>query len=304
VSLVTATLVAGAVLVAVPGVSQAARLAPATKPAPLDYLSLGDSYSIGYQPGLPGGGGSPGYTAYVAKKQKLTLENFGCGGATTTSILDSVGCGDPAATDAVAYPDTTQEAAAVAFIEANPGKVALVTVSIGGNDITACASNADPVGCVQSATTTVQTNVTTLVDDLSTALLANGDGTARIVGITYPDVILGDWVYPSGATNQTLAEESVVAFDDFVNPALDTAYTSVTGGSFVNVTTAPYKLATAGDDTSFGSTTKLKPYGTIPDNVWEICTLTYFCSQGNIHANTKGYTFIGKLIEADLVSTP
>ena len=37
----------------------------------------------------------------------------------------------------------------------------------------------------------------------------------------------------------------------------------------------------------------------IPTAVWEICTLTYFCSQGNIHANTKGYKFIGTLAVAD-----
>ena len=41
---------------------------------------------------------------------------FGCGGATTSSILNVVGCaspyGPPAATDAVAYPTQTQLAAA------------------------------------------------------------------------------------------------------------------------------------------------------------------------------------------------
>jgi hypothetical protein len=76
----------------------------------------------------------------------------------------------------------------------------------------------------------------------------------------------------------------------------------VAGGSFVNVTSAKYKMAKEGDDTPLTKTTTLAPYGTIPRAVWEICTLTYFCSLGNIHANTVGYTFIGKLAVADIKS--
>ncbi len=175
------------------------------------YLSLGDSYGIGYQPGLPGGGGSPGFTAYLAKKEKMTLENFACGGATTASLLygfpvDGVGgteadptpgCADPAATDAVSYPTTTQEAAALAFINtpANYGEVALVTVSISGNDVTACASAGSPILCVEDAGTAITTNVTQVASDLQAALSANGDTTAKIVGLTYPDVLLGAAVY-------------------------------------------------------------------------------------------------------------
>ena len=287
-------------LVAVPGISQAAKTAPPY------YLSLGDSYSIGYQPGLPGGGGSPGYTAYVAKKEKMTLENFGCGGATTLSIISTSGCTDPAATDAVPYT-STQEAAALAFIAANPGQVGLVTVSISGNDVTACGTNPNPVGCVLTALTAINLNVKALVTDLRSALDSNQDATAKIIGLTYPDVLLGNWVYPTVQTTSTLAGLSVLAFDSFINPALKTIYTGVAHGGFVNVTSAPYKQATSGDDTdtintstgvSTGPTMKLKPYGVIPTSVWEICQLTYFCSQGNIHANTEGYQWIGKQIVA------
>ncbi len=44
---------------------------------------------------------------------------------------------------------------------------------------------------------------------------------------------------PVGATNPVLAALSKVAFDALINPALNTAYTSVARGAFVNVTTAP-----------------------------------------------------------------
>ena len=158
-------------LLALPTVSQAQTVPAKTKPVPKFYLSLGDSYSVGYQPGI---GATAGYTAYVAKRTKTTLENFGCGGATTTSILTVIGCGSgygpPALTDAVAYPTETQEQAAVDFIDANPGQIGLITVSIGGNDVTACGSNPDPTSCVEAADTTIQTNVTSLVDTLDNAL--------------------------------------------------------------------------------------------------------------------------------------
>ncbi len=304
VSVVGIALIAASVatvgLVATPGVTQA------SKTPPLLYLSLGDSYSVGYQPGM---GATAGYTSYVAKKEKLTLENFGCGGATTGSILTAIGCtesgyGPTALIDPVAYPTTTQEQAAINFIDApaNFGKVGLITVSIGGNDVTACGSAANPISCVTAAKTTIQTNVGSLVGALSSALTTHGDSNAKIAGLTYPDVILGDYVYPPppAVPNVTLANESTLAFDVLINPTLKTAYTSVPGGSFVNVTQAAYKLATAGDDTALTTTAKLKPYGTIPAAVWEICKLTYFCSMGNIHANTKGYTFIAKLVVADL----
>lgn len=304
---VLATCVVAVGLVTAPGASQAATTH--MKKAPELYLSLGDSYSIGYQPpsGTSLGGGSPGYTAWVAKKEKMTLENFGCGGATTSSIVNSIGCSDPAATDAVAYPDTTQEEAAVDFIAnpANAGRVGLITVSIGGNDVTGCASAGSLTAiaaCISAADTSITTNVTALVSSLNTALTAAGD-TATIVGLTYPDVILGSYVNPGGSNGQTLASESVLAFDDLINPTLQSAYTDgVPNGLFVNVTSAPYKKATTGDDSDVTGAPliNLKPYGKIPPAVWEVCTLTYFCSQQNIHANTAGYKFIGKLIVAAL----
>ncbi len=294
------------------GTSQAARPA---KPARLLYVSLGDSYSVGYQ--NPTLGNTAGFTGYVAKKEKLQLENFGCGGATTTSIFTQIGCSPSAsaATDGVAYPTTDQVDAALSFITAHPGQIGLVTVSIGGNDVTACAASPNPIACVVTAEGTIKTNVDNLVTELHAALTTGGDTSAHIVGITYPDVILGDDVFPVGATNATLAAESVTAFDALINPTLSTAYTSVPEGAFVNVTSAPYKKATTGDDTDTwsvvnsvevpsGPTTNLKGFGKgVPDSVWEVCTLTYYCSiPGDIHANTKGYNFIGSLITAKLAS--
>ena len=40
----------------------------------------------------------------------------------------------------------------------------------------------------------------------------------------------------------------------------------------------------------------MAPYGRLPVAVGEVCQLTYFCTQGNIHAHTTGYNFIGSLV--------
>jgi len=84
--MLAASLAIAAALVAVPSVSGAS--------GPMHYLSLGDSYSVGYQPS-PTSGATSGYTGVVAAANGLQLENFGCGGATTSSILtfDDVFCG-------------------------------------------------------------------------------------------------------------------------------------------------------------------------------------------------------------------
>jgi hypothetical protein len=228
----------------------------------------------------------------VAKETHQTLVNFGCGGATTTSIVSSVGCPDvlPHTAGAMTYPTTTQEAAAVAFLTAHRGHIGLITVSIGGNDVTACASQANPISCVSTAVTGIKTNVTSL----AAALRAAAGPGVPLIGLTYPDVILGSYVYPThpaAAATLSLATLSVVAFKSLINPALTNAYAS-SGGTLVDVTKA------TGAYVPLTKTVRYHPYGTIPAAVASVCTFTWFCAQGNIHATTKGYTFIGRLVVA------
>ena len=231
----TCRLRAGGVLLALTFAAAGVLGLPSTSPAAAAssaltyYVSLGDSYSVGYQPGL---GATPGYTVYVAKKTHLKLVNFGCGGATTTSIIAAVGCPDPLphTTGAVLYPTTTQAAAAEAFLTSHRGHIGLITVSISGNDVTSCAGQPNPVSCVGTATKGISTNVTALVAALRTAA---GPG-VPLIGLTYPDVILGSYVYPSRsptASSVSLAKLSVVAFKDLINPALTKAYATAGGRS-------------------------------------------------------------------------
>ena len=278
------------VLAALAAVLAACGGSPAAKSKEKYYVSLGDSYAVGYQPS-PTPGATGGYTAVVAKGTHLKLVNFGCGGATTTSILQTDGCaspyGPPAATDAASYAGQTQAAAAEAFIRRHKGDIGLVTVTIGGNDVTHCAGTANPVTCVAGVLGELGPHVTTLAEGLRAAVGPK----VLIIGLTYPDVILGGWVYPPGKADQSLATLSVTAFKSLINPELKKAYASA-NAKFVDITadTDAYQ--------PLSQTTTFTPYGTVPDAVAKVCELTWYCQLGNIHAKTSGYHFIGEEILA------
>jgi len=285
------------VALAAPAVASAAKGSKGKKPDKQFYVSLGDSYSIGYQPGPPGQlgtGTTDGYANQLpklARKRgyKLKLVNFGCGGETTTSILErTTACivGPPEGQPV--YTGQTQAAAAEAFLKKHRGVVKLVTVSIGGNDVTVCANSPDPGGCVTEALERLRANLATLVQRLRGA----AGKRVKIVGLTYPDVILGLWV-TGNENDRNLASASVVVFRDLINPALKQQYESV-GGVFVDVTAAT--------DAYFplDQTTVLPPYGELPIAVATVCRISYYCELRDIHLKPEGYLEMAKLIAETL----
>lgn len=264
-----------------------------TTSSPSYYVSIGDSYAIGYQPD-PTASLRFGYTRGVISAERkrgtnLTLANFGCGGATTTSLLTTAGCTDPAppSLNGVPYSTVPQATAATAFIAAHRGHVALITITIGGNDVTKCALSPNPIACVVGVVPAVAGNVATLLKQVRAA----AGNTVPIVGLTYPDVILGAWVHPP--ISKTLATLSVTAFRLALNPTLKTAY-EANGGTFVDVTKA------TGAYTPLTKTTVDRPYGRIPVAVADTCTYSWYCAKGDIHPHTVGYQLIAKLIVAAL----
>lgn len=266
----------------------------ANKPVTQYFLSMGDSYAVGYQDSL-------GHTTHdgpadqllpLARKRgyDFKLVNLGCAGATSGSMLTAKDCPTPArAPGAAAYPGQTQVQAAVAFMRRHPGKVGLVTISIGGNDVTPCIPNSNRIACVRTAMQTVRKNVTSIVKQLRAA----GGKKLRIIGSTYPDVVLGAWVRPEfGTSGPTIAAESLTSFAQSVNPGLRQAYASA-GGAFVDVTRA---TGAYGPFTTVNNPT----YGEIPAPVAKVCGLTYFCSRLGIHMTTPGYHIIASLEAATL----
>jgi lysophospholipase L1-like esterase len=274
-------------------------LAPAAaagQPPKRLYVSLGDSYASGWQPtGVGQGRNTRNGFAYqvpalaARRGYRLVLVNFGCGGATTTSLIERIGCPPVAlGPGGRAYPRRTQLAAAERFLRAHRRRTALVSVSIGGNDVTNCARMADPVSCVATAATTIRRNVTTIARRLRRA----AGRRVRIVGTTYPDVLLGAWV-SGDPTSQSLAGLSVIAFQSLINPALRQAYRSARA-RFVDVTAA------SGAYTPFDRVTTLYPYGTVPVAVARVCELTYYCAFRDIHLRTDGYRLIADLVARQL----
>ena len=280
-----------ALVLLLPGSALAAK-----KAQPDLYVSLGDSYASGYQPTAQGMGrntrkGFAHQLPALAKKHGYDLElvNFGCAGATTISLLEAKGCNPKAlALGGETYPATSQLRAAEKFVRANRKRVALITISIGGNDVTACARAADPVACVTAATKTIQKNVGETAKRLRKAAGAK----VRITGITYPDVLLGGYLSPDQA-QKDMAKLSIVAFRSLINPALKRAYAGA-GARFVDVTAA------SGAYGSFDATTNLPPYGTIPTPVAKVCQLTFFCQFTDIHPRTTGYALIADLVAKTL----
>lgn len=266
--------------------------AAAKAPAKQYFISLGDSYSVGYQ-------ASVGHTTLHGPANQLVklaahrgyrfdLVNYGCGGATTASMLQQIDCpANARAPGAPAYPGKTQVQAAVAFIKSHPGRVGLVTISIGGNDVDGCIPKPDPIGCVSANMPAAVRNLKKIVHALRTA----GGRRMPIIGSTYPDVVLGVWVHPEFGTGRfTLAAESLTAFARLINPGLREAYASA-HATFVDVTkaTGAYGPFTTTDDPT---------YGVIPTPVAEACRLTFFCTKLDIHMTTTGYGIIARL-EAD-----
>jgi lysophospholipase L1-like esterase len=257
--------------------------------SPMYYVSLGDSYSVGYQSGSRA---TPGYSGYVAKHTGLTLADFGCSGATTTTILSQIGCLAtlPGTPGGMAYTMQTQIYLATIFIRLHRGHIGLITVTIGLNDVVPCAAKADPMSCITTAVAGIKTNVTSIAAQLRAAAGPN----VPIIGSTYPDVVLGAYVYPTHpapAVDVYLAKLFVKAFKTQVNPALSQSYASSLG-AFVDVTKA------SGAYGSLNRTVHTKAYGTIPVPVESLCSLTWYCAKGNIHPNNAGYTLIGKLLVA------
>jgi lysophospholipase L1-like esterase len=190
----------------------AATIAHAAAP-PTYYLALGDSLAIGIQPSANGdvatnqGYADDLFAVFRTRIPGLNLAKLGCSGETTTTMIQGGIC---------SYPQGSQLAAAVSFIETH--HVALVTLDIGANDIDHCISTSgiDPV-CVETATTSVASNLPQILTELRTA---TGPDTL-IVAMNYYDPFLAAWTL--GAAGQALAKESVVATTAF-NGLLVTVY--------------------------------------------------------------------------------
>ena len=261
------------------------------------YVAVGASYSRGSQPGrLTGDEGFAYQLPAMARARgyDLRVANFACGGATSDSLLTKVGC-DGRKTEVQGeqpYPDETQLDAAARFIAANRGRIGLVTVSVGLNDLRPCLKAPDLLDCTGDSAAAMRANVSEAARGLREAAGPN----VPIVGVGYPNVYLGSWLRPGGGRGHDRAREMQSAFRSQVNPALRSAYRAGQG-SFADATKA------SGGYGPMESRTP-SPLGAVPSPVASICRLSWFCSEADIHLNRAGYRLVARTVVAQLPRRP
>jgi lysophospholipase L1-like esterase len=253
------------------------------------YLSLGDSNAQGYQPGFSGGvetlhGFSNRVVTDVDKKYHLTLENYGCGGATSNSVLYTNGCRPGGlANNGVAYPNQPQSVAAIDFIKAHAGHIGLITLSIGWNDFGACVGMGNPSSCVGPTLALMQANLTLLASQLRAAAGAR----TPIVAMTYCNPDLADWLL--GSSGKTAASQWITELRSHVNPAIVKAFAAA-NISVLDMTKV------YGTYVPWSHLVTIPQYGTVPYAVAQICEDTYMCKMRDEETNYKGYAVIASQV--------
>ena len=245
------------------------------------YLSVGTSLSVGIQPDANGvnqlsddGYADQLHDIIAANYRKLKLTKLGCPGETTVSMIGGGKCD---------YEEGSQLAQAVEFLHAHKGKVAVVTIDMGVNDVLAAncidvpTSNVD-LGCLFTAFGEISNNLLFILTTLKQA--AHPD--TQFVAMNYYNTFLAFWF--NGPAGQFLAVQSSALADHLNYSVLGPIY-----GAF-GIPVADVAVA-------FGSNnTDPSPLPGVPQNVLNICLFTYMCVAPpvgpNIHANPNGYAVI------------
>ena len=246
------------------------------------YLSLGDSLSQGVQPNAAGvsvetNQGYPNqlYAALRFGDPRLELVKLGCPGETTGTMITGGVC---------SYPQGSQLAAAVSFLKQHRGRVSLITIDIGANDLNPCVILTDPTKlqeCTAGALKTIGANLTYIMAELRAA----GGSKVRIIGMTYYVPELAAWLTgPTGQESAQLSEQLAVIFSG----VLSQVYQAF-GARIADVFSAFHS-------SDFTHQVTLPGIGTVPLNVALICQWTWECAPPprgpNEHANKIGYRVI------------
>jgi lysophospholipase L1-like esterase len=205
---------------------------------------------------------------------------LGCSGETTTTILTGGKC-------TARYPvGTSQLQVAEQFLRDHSGDVTHLTLDIGANDVAGCAAGGSiDFACVVKGTTTITTNLQTILDRITAA-----DGKQPLsAGMTYYDPFLASWL--SGLQGQLTAAASVALLDTI---------NTVESLEYVEHGFKVADVAMAFHSNDFGHKRTVAPYGSLPRNVADVCELTYMCSLQNIHPNVQGYQLIADTFAARL----
>jgi lysophospholipase L1-like esterase len=257
------------------------------------YLSLGDSLSVGVQPDAQGasvptdqGYADQLYATARHSDRDLRLTKLGCPGETSGTLVNGGICGY-AGDDrySLTAGTGTQLAAALAFLGEHRGRVPLITLDIGANDLNPCLT----LGSISAISACLPPVFAALEQNLATTLaqLRAADPHATIIGMTYYDPELADWL--TGPAGQAFAQASV---------SLATSFNQVLTAVYQQAGAPVADVFTAFDTTDLTDTVNLPGIGTVPENVALICQWTWECAPPpvgpNEHANAVGYAIIAR----------
>jgi len=250
-------------------------------------IGVGDSYAAGYQPNDPSGAASlHGFVDRLApllnKNDPPAVLNFACSGATTETVLSTLGCTTGAQANNAPSYSTTQLEAVVEALKANRGHVDAIVVALGINDFARCAGAPKVATCVETSAPKISERLRHIVQQLRQA----GGNRVPIVGITYPNVGLIGW--KSSPPDRAQAEQSLDLTTRFAHPAIISAYQGL--GLVADVTRAsgglsPLPTSTTGPD---------------PEAITTLCAITWMCRQGDLHLTPAGQDFVAHVIAARL----
>jgi lysophospholipase L1-like esterase len=238
------------------------------------YVALGDSLAAGYQPG----GAELRDTAYPALTATrigaggaaLTLENLGCSGETTTSLVKGGKC------DFAAGSQLDQ---AEKLLKANDD-VALVTIDIGGNDLLRCVRGGARIdtACVTAGVGTVKKNLPTILKRLKAA--AGPDVPVLVLGYYNP------WLAAKALNQPVKGVDAAAKAYTALSTAIESAAKS-SGTTFVGLDQA----------FSTNDTTPTTINGrSVPKNAAAICTLTNICTAADIHLTDEGAATVARVL--------
>jgi hypothetical protein len=100
-------------------------------------------------------------------------------------------------------PGGSQYENAISFVDAHRSHIALITISIGGNDVVPCISRPDAATCFVNGLSKMKANISTIVAGLRSATGPH----VPIVGMNVYDPILGDWL--ANGSGRSLAVAAV-----------------------------------------------------------------------------------------------
>lgn len=239
------------------------------------YVALGDSLAAGYQPG-----GSElrdsAYPALAANRLEgdgadLTLENLGCSGETTTSLLEGGKCD---------FAEGSQIEEAEKLLSGAQGQVGLVTIDIGGNDLLACVRGGASIdaACVTKGVATVRENLPEILDRLTKA--AGDDVPVLVLGYYNP------WVAAQALDQPVQGVDAAAKAYANLSTAIEKAATS-SGATFVGLDEAFATNDTT--PTTIGGRS-------VPENAARVCTLTNLCTARDIHFSDEGAATVGRVL--------